>query len=180
MIAFDNGPARGDYVRYIDDLMKQAAIAASASVVMSSDAGASTLAKVRERLAAQAARASAVDGTTQWTPAVGELERKARHDAVQTTGFATPTAPTASATAAAAIASALMSGQMGGRSTLATHTKVGLSAIGIGAALLVIGFVWTPLNVLMMAGGVALIAWAVRMMRDASARLSSASPGTPR
>ena len=180
MIAFDNGPAHGDYVRYIDDLMKQGAIAASASVVMSSDAGSSTLGKVRERLAAQAARASTAGGTTTWTPADGERERQARYDAVQTTGFATPIAPTASASAAAAIASALMSGQMGGRSALAMHTKVGLGAIGIGAALVVIGVLWTPLNVLVVAGGIALVAWAVRMMRDASARLSSASPGAAR
>jgi hypothetical protein len=181
MIAFDNGPADGDFVRYIDDLMRRGAIAATVGAVMSSsDAGSSTLAKVRERLAAEAARASGAAATTSWTPAGGERERQARYDAAQSTGFATPTAATASASAAAAITSALMSGQMGSRPALAMHTKVGLCAIGIGAALVLIGLLWTPLNVLAMAGGIALIAWSVRMMRDASARLSSASPGTMR
>jgi|GEM_PF-3953603 len=173
MIAFDNGPAHGDYVRYIDDLMKRAAIAATAGVLAPTEPSSGTLAQTRDRLAALAARSApppaASKNAGEWTAAVGEIERQARQDATRTTGFATPAAPTASAMAAAAIASALASGQMGA-SSLATTTKVGLAAIGIGAVLVVVGFLWTPLNILVVAGGGALIAWAVRMMRDPSAR----------
>ncbi len=166
MIAFDNGPANGDYVRYIDDLMKSAAIAASAGVLTSNDTGSGTLGRTRDRLAARR-------GTSgEWMPAAGTVEHQARQDAVQT-GFVPQVAPTARATAAAAIASALMSGQMGGRGALATHTKVGLVAIAFGIVLVLVGFFWAPLNIILMAGGAALIAWAVRMMRDASARLTS-------
>ena len=157
MIAFDNGPAHGDYVRYIDDLMERGAIASTAGVLPSNDLS-GTLAQTRERLT----RPPANDSAAEW----------ARQNGAQNTGFAAPTAPTASATAAAAIASALASGQMSG-SSLPIHTKVGLAAIALGIVLIVVGFFWTPLNILVVAGGGALIAWAIRMMRDATARGSS-------
>lgn len=156
MIAFDNGPAHGDYVRYIDELMKRGAIASTPGV-LSTTASAGTLAQVRDRLAASAARATTGSSPIPWS----------RPDA-QGTGFAAPVAPTAGATAAAAIAAALASGQTTA-STLPLYRKVGIAAIGLGIVLIVIGFV-TPLNVVMIGGGGVLIAGAVRMMRDADAR----------
>ena len=150
MIAFDNGPAHGDYVRYIDDLMKRAAVAATAGV-LPEEPTSSAIARVRERIAAQAAVAAGP------APAPGS-------------GFAPQNPAT---TAAAAVAAALMSGQTGRRTALATHVKVGVAAIAFGILLLLIGLLVSPVNVLLLAGGGATIAWAIRMMRDASARLSS-------
>lgn len=156
MIAFDNGPAGGDYVRYIDDLMKRGAIAASPGVLSTSSAG--TLGEARDRLAALAARAvTDAPSSTGWS----------RPDA-QGTGFASPPPPSAGATAAAAIAAALASGQTAG-STLPLYRKVGIAAIVLGLVLIVLGFT-TPLSVVGLAGGGVLIAWAVRTMRDANAR----------
>ena len=156
MIAFDNGPAHGDYVRYIDDLMKRGAIAALPGV-LSTTASAGTVGQTRDRLAASAVRAAIGSPSPPWS----------RPDA-QGTGFAAPTASSTGATAAAAIAAALASGQTAA-STLPLYRKAGIAAIVLGVVLIVIGFV-TPLNVVAIAGGGVLIAWAVRMMRDADAR----------
>lgn len=173
MIAFDNGPANGDYVRYIDELTKRAAIAASAGILTDNDAGATTLAKVRKRLAAEAAsRPQASAG--EWVPGDTTIVASS-----QTTGFAPTTAVTPRETAAAAIASALMSGQMGNRLALPTHLKIGLGAIAIGVVLILAGIFWVPFNFVIVAGGGALIVWAVRMMRDASARSSATRSNQP-
>ncbi|MEO8938219.1 MAG: hypothetical protein ABI277_14470 [Burkholderiaceae bacterium] len=168
MIAFDNGPANGDYVRYIDELTKRAAIAASAGILTDNDAGATTLAKVRKRLAAEAARDRPHAAAGEWVPGGTSIVASS-----QTTGFAPTTAVTPRETAAAAIASALMSGQMGNRLALPTHIKIGLGAIVIGIVLILAGFFWEPFNFVIVAGGGALIVWAVRMMRDTSARSSA-------
>lgn len=181
MIAFDNGPANGDYVRYIDDLMKRAAIAASAGVLTSTEGSGATVGRARDQLApraaaqiaSQASRMGSSAETTQWTPMPGAGGRQAMADNAQGTGFAAATVATPGATAAAAIASALMSGQMGNRAALATNTKIGLGAITLGVVLGLVGFFLQPLNVLLIAGGAGLVAWAVRMMRDTSSRASS-------
>lgn len=174
MISFDNGPADGDYVRYIDDLTRNAAIAASAGVLTDDD----VLGGVgrRNRLAVSPVKRADVDNPTassEWTPATAGGAPRTMQESSRTTGFGAPVAATPTATAAAAIASALMSGQVGNRPALASHAKVGLGTIVFGLLLLLVGFLWQPLNVLVMAAGGALIAWAIRMLRDASLRSSS-------
>lgn len=168
MIGFDNGPANGDYVRYIDELTRRAAAAASAGILTDNDVGATTLARVRERLAAEAARRAPQSAADAWTPGGTAIV-----PSTPATGFAPPSVTTSGATAAAAIAAALMSGQTGSRLALPTHMKIGLGAVAIGIVLVLAGFLWEPFNFVVVAGGGALIAWAIRMMRDASARSSS-------
>ena len=154
MIAFDNGPANGDYVRYIDDLMKSAATAAAAAVaspaaMLQPSGRVGPLDEARARLAAL---------------------RAAAGPAASSTGFAQPVSATPTAAAAAAIASALMSGQVGGGRALASHLKVALGAIAAGVVLIFVGLLWTPLNLLVVGFGISAIVWAIRSLRDARTR----------
>ena len=156
MIAFDNGPANGDYVRYIDDLMKTAATAAAAAVaspaaMLQSSGRVGPLDEARERLAALKRAASGPGETSA-------------------TGFAAPVSATPTTAAAAAIASALMSGQVGRGRALASHLKVALGAIAAGVVLIIVGLLWTPLNLLVVGFGIAAIVWAISSLRDASTR----------
>ena len=160
MISFDNGPANGDYVRYIDDLMKRAALAASAGVLSGTDAGGNALDRTRERMTATASPSSRQPTT---------VVRESR----QTTGFAAPVAATPAATAAAAIASALMSGQTTGRAALPVRKQLALIALVAGLAMLLVGLFWA-FNIVLIAGSAALIFGAFRALREGS----DPAPGT--
>lgn len=183
MIAFDNGPANGDYVRYIDDLMARAAVAASAASAASAgtlnrddELGGGGVGRTRERLAAMAASQTASQAARhadrEGSSVDGRAPQRALNDSVQTTGFVAPAAATPRSTAAAAVASALMSGQVGARAALSMQARIALGAFGIGALLLLAGVLWQPFSLPIVVGGGALIAWAVRTLKDARDKAS--------
>ncbi len=165
MIALDNTPAHGDYVRYIDDLMKRAALAAPAVVSSDGDMASNVDALMRERMAT----ASTGPGTAdEWTPTAPSVSRRTRSPAPSSSsGFTPPAIASPAAAAASAIASALMSGQVGPRGALSAAMVIALAAIVVGGVLIVVGLLWQPLNLAIVVGGGALIAWALRRMKAA-------------
>lgn len=177
MIAFDNGPPNGDYVRYIDALMARAAVAAAASVVRNGD-GPSALAGVRgdpttpaigpstSPWSAVVAGGGAGGEAMQGTAAPGTPAASRRQPADAATGFTAPTDASRASVAAAGIASALMSGEVGRGGVSGVHT-VTLAMFVLGLALLVASLFWPVLGVVGIAAGIALMFGAARRLRPA-------------
>lgn len=162
MIALDNTPARGDYVRYIDDLMKRAALAAPAVVSSDGDMASDVDALIRERTNAASTGTGAAN---EWTPTAPSVSRRTRPPVPSSSGFTTPTVASPAAAAASAIAAALMSGQVGRGSVLSGRALLAVAAIVVAVVLIVAGVLVQPFNAAFVVGGAALIAWAVRGMK---------------
>ena len=166
MIAFDNGPAHGDYVRYIDDLMARAALAAPAVVASDGDMASGVAELIRGRATGTPTRSSnAGAADDEWSRTASSTTY--RTPAPASSGFAVPTTQSPAAAAASAVASALMSGQVGRGAALSAATLLALVAIVVGALLVLIGLLVHPFNLAVVAGGGVLIAWAFRRLKAA-------------
>jgi hypothetical protein len=181
MISFDNGPAGGDYVRYIDKLMANAAKAAQAGVLMAPDLSTSStnesIGAVRARLAAlaalQVASQTGRGADRPMNPVVATNAytalptRSSGRSPARDEGFDTQQPQTMTQAAASAAASALMSGQVAQRvSSMRINAGLimlvfGLGLLGIGIAqeslalgAVVPGFVIAILGVRLLSGGV--------------------------
>ncbi len=160
MIRFDNGPPDGDYVRYIDALMKERAASLVAatmgpdtdrrsdpmSVAMTLPAFKSSLERSRDAKSG-VALSTRPQASTVHSPSNG--------------------ASALSPAAATAIASALMR-----RDELGTAPSVGTVvdalAIAAGVILILIGFLGPTSNVVLMVAGGALVSWAIKRFRARS------------
>ena len=198
MIAFDNGPKHGDYVRYIDDLMRVAAAATATNTAtsMQSAIPSSTaveresMSRLRERIAE---RASAQSDGPRFPAAAVRTASGASSPTVRTaasgagtppagdTGFVDPTPASNAAARAAAIASALMSGEVARRSAAGRDTLVSVAAIVFGLLLIIGGIAWPATSLVVLLAGGAVLAWGGRRLRDAARRgsiVSGTSPGS--
>lgn len=172
MIALDNTPARGDYVRYIDDLMARAARAAPAVVSSDGDMASDVDALLRER--SNVASSGTGNTASEWTPTAPNARRTRPPARSSSSGFTAPAVASPAAATASAIASALMSGQVGRHAVLSTATVMGLATVVVGVMLILAGILWHPFNFAIVVGGVALIGWALRRLKaDAIGRTRS-------
>lgn len=152
MIAFDNGPADGDYVRYIDDLMARAAANASAGTLAPGrEVGGYSPAALINRLGAP----GNVIGRALEAVKPGSNPAPQRTDA---TVFDNPPERAASPTPAR------MSGRVDAGPAISQRMKNTLVAIMIGFALLLVGIFSAPISPFLILLGVLLTAWAGRRL----------------
>ena len=158
MIGFDNGPANGDYVRYIDGLMARAARQTSAAVL--TDSGVPPVRRRAEAdLVTSAPRARAPADRPVATGRAGPTGRPAA------SGFVPAGPESAASRSAAAIASALMSGRVDRRALLASASVPAFAMMTLGLVLLIVGLLWSPLGLLGIAGGASLLWAGVKRLR---------------
>ncbi len=150
MIAFDNGPPDGDYVRYIDELLaSRAALSVVTNATASDDfnegnaPGRSPLDLIRER--ARVAVDQAIASTGRMTPSVPVTPPVNRGPGAQTSS--------------AAATSSMM---RGGQTQVGTGLIASLATGLVGAMLLLVGVLSQAFNGFVTIAGLALIAWSVR------------------
>lgn len=182
MIRFDNGPPDGDYVRYIDALMKERAASLVAATMTSDTDSVDRIRAAGGRKRPMSAAPISSSSTSPAFKAPHERSRDAKSPAnpdvkprasVMSSPSNSP--PALSPAAATAIASAMMRRDAELGTVPAVGTIVSATGIAVGVILILIGILGRTSNVLFIVAGIALVSWAIKRLGGSAA---TAGPST--